>query len=105
MLIVIAEAEVPEGSRAGMIAAGTAMITASRQEAGCLGYDYAWDIIEPNVMRIRELWTDEAALRFHFQTPHMAAFLGALRADRNVKTKITVYDGGNPHEIGRYAVT
>ena len=104
MLIVIAEAEMPEGSRAGMIAAGTAMITASRQEAGCLGYDYAWDIIEPNVMRIRELWKDEAALRFHFQTPHMKAFLAALYADRNVKTKITVYDGGNPYEIGKYAV-
>lgn len=103
MLIVIAEAEVPEGSRAGMIEAGTAMITASRQEAGCLGYDYAWDIIDPNIMRIRELWKDEAALRFHFKTPHMAAFLAALRADRDVKTTITVYDGGNPHDILKYA--
>lgn len=104
MLIVIAEADVPEGSRAGMIAAGTAMLTASRQEAGCLGYDYAWDVIEPNVMRIRELWADEAALRFHFKTPHMAAFLATLRADRAVKTKITVYEAGNPHDIGKYAV-
>lgn len=104
MLIVIAEAEVPESSRAGMIAAGAAMIAASRQEAGCLGYDYAWDMLDPNVLRIRELWKDEAALRFHFRTPHMAAFLAALRADRAVRTRIVVYDGENPHEIGKYAV-
>jgi len=104
MLIVIAEAEVPEASRAGMIAAGSAMVTASRQEEGCLGYDYAWDILDPSVMRIRELWKDEAALRFHFSTPHMAAFLAALRADRAVRTKIVVYDGANPYEIGKYAV-
>lgn len=104
MLIVIAEAQVPEGNRAAMVAAGTAMITASRKEEGCLGYDYAWDIIEPNVMRICELWRDEAALRFHFQTPHMAIFLAALRAERDVKTKITVHEGGNPHEITKYAL-
>jgi quinol monooxygenase YgiN len=104
MLIVIAEAEVPEGSRAALLEAGAAMVTASRQEAGCVGYDYAWDILDPNVMRIRELWKDEAALRFHFKTPHMAAFLGALRAEKTVKTTIVVYDGGNPHEIGKYAV-
>ncbi len=103
MLIVIAEASVPEASRAGILAAGAAMVTASRQEAGCLGYDYAWDILEPGTMRIRELWADEEALRFHFRTPHMAAFLAALRADRAVKVQITVYDAGTPHEIGRYA--
>jgi len=104
MLIVIAEAVVPETSRAALLAAGAAMVTASRQEAGCAGYDYAWDILEPNVMRIREIWKDEAALRFHFKTPHMAAFLGALRADREVKTSIVVYDSENPHEIGKYAL-
>ncbi len=105
MLIVIAEADVPEASRAGMIAAGTAMITASRLEAGCLGYDYAWDMIDPNVLRIREFWKDADALRLHFRTPHMAAFLAALRADRAVRTKIVVYEGGAPHEIGRYAAS
>lgn len=104
MLIVIAEAFVPEASRAALLEAGAAMVTASRQEAGCAGYDYAWDILEPNVMRIRELWQDEAALRFHFKTPHMAVFLAALRADKNVKTSIAVYDAGNPHEILKYAM-
>ncbi len=104
MLIVIAEAYVPETSRAALLDAGAAMVTASRQEEGCLGYDYAWDILEPDTMRIRELWTDEAALRFHFRTPHMAAFLKALRSDPAVTTKITVYEAGNPHEIGKYAV-
>lgn len=104
MLFVVAEAEVPEASRAAIIAASTAMVTASRREEGCLGYDYAWDMLEPGRMRVLEIWQDEAALRLHFRTPHMAAFLAALAADHSVKTKLTVYEGGNPHEIGKYAV-
>lgn len=104
MLIVIAEAEVPEASRVTLIAAATAMVTASRQEAGCLGYDYAFDLLDPGKLRVLEQWKDEAALRFHFTTPHMAAFLAALAADRNVKTKIVVYEGSNPHDIGKYAL-
>lgn len=102
MLIVIAEAEVPEASRTAMIEAGRRMVTASRQEEGCLGYDYAWDILEPGMMRVREIWKDEDALRLHFRTPHMAAFLAALEADRSVRTRIVVYEAGNPHPISPY---
>ena len=53
------------------------MIEASRAEPGCAGYDYAFDLIEPDLMRVRELWRDEQALKDHFATPHMAAFLKA----------------------------
>ena len=53
------------------------MIEASRAEPGCGGYDYAFDLLEPDLMRVRELWKDEQALKDHFATPHMAAFLKA----------------------------
>ena len=55
------------------------LAAASRAEAGCAGYDYAFDMLEPGLMRVREWWRDEQALRDHFATPHMAAFLKALR--------------------------
>src|SRR4249919_3683022 len=60
------------------------MIEASRAEAGCAGYDYAVDMLEPDLMRVRELWRDEQALKDHFATPHMAAFLKGLRELRPV---------------------
>lgn len=102
MLIVVADAVVKPENRDRMEEAGPAMVVPSRQEEGCLGYSYAWDMIEPNRLRIIELWKDEAALRFHFRTPHMAAFLKALGEMANSPPAITVYEAGAAHDIGRY---
>lgn len=101
MLIVIATAKVDPANRARMEEVGAAMVTASRLEAGCLGYSYAWDYLEPDTMRATELWRDAAALRFHFATPHMAAFLRALkemgtrrRRSRSMRPATRIRSGG-----------
>lgn len=49
-----------------------AMLAASRAEEGCLEYTYAEDIADPGLIRVFEVWRDQAALDAHFQTPHMA---------------------------------
>ena len=79
MLIVLADARFDPAQTSEIIAVARPMIEASRAEAGCAGYDYAFDMLEPGLMRVREWWRDEQALRDHFATPHMAAFLKALR--------------------------
>lgn len=78
MLMVIGTAKLGEGSLEAGREAFTAMITASREEEGCIDYAYAVDVLDPTILRITEKWVDEAALAFHFQTPHMAAFQSAL---------------------------
>ena len=70
------------------------MIEASRAEPGCAGYDYAVDMLEPDLMRVRELWRDEQALKDHFATPHMAAFLKGLRELRPVSVTVKCYELG-----------
>jgi len=50
------------------------------------GYDYAFDLLEPDLMRVRELWRDDQAPKDHFATPHMAAFLKGLRELRPTVT-------------------
>ena len=102
MLIVIATAVVEERNRQRMEEVGRAMLEASRGEAGCLGYASAWDFLQPNVMNAIELWRDEAALRFHFGTPHMAAFLKALAEMGNSAPEISVHPAESGHEIRRY---
>ncbi|BCW88619.1 Putative monooxygenase YcnE [Alphaproteobacteria bacterium SO-S41] len=102
MLIVVGNAKVVARQRDRMMRACEAMVTASRLEEGCAGYNYAFDILEPEMMRVIELWRDEAALRFHFRTPHMAAFLGELAA-MGSRPDIVVYEAGNPHPISGYA--
>jgi quinol monooxygenase YgiN len=49
-----------------------AMLSASRAEDGCLEYAYAEDVAEPGLIRIFEVWRDQAAIDAHFQTAHMA---------------------------------
>ena len=80
MLIVLADARFDPDQTDAVRALARPMIEASRREAGCAGYDYAFDLLEPGLLRIREWWKDEQALRDHFATPHMAIFLAGLRA-------------------------
>ena len=78
MLMVIGTAKLGDGALEGGRAALEAMITASREEDGCIDYAYAIDVLDPAIMRITEKWVDEAALVTHFQAPHMATFQKAL---------------------------
>lgn len=78
MLMVVGTAKLGEGALEAGRAAFEAMITASREEEGCIDYGYAVDVLDPSVLRITEKWVDEAALAYHFQTPHMAAFQRTL---------------------------
>jgi quinol monooxygenase YgiN len=53
------------------------MLIATRPEDGCIDYAYAEDLAEPGVIRVFEIWRDQAALDAHFKTPHMAAWRAA----------------------------
>ncbi len=50
------------------------MVTATRAEDGCLQYAFAEDVLEPGLIRISELWRDQAALDAHRAAPHMIAW-------------------------------
>jgi len=54
-----------------------AMIEASRAEEGCLAYSYAEDVLDRGLVRISELWRDDAALEAHFRSAHIAAWRAA----------------------------
>ena len=103
MLLVISEALVRPDNRARMERASQAMILASRTEAGCLGYSYGWSLTDPDTLVVVEQWRDAAALRDHFQTPHMADFLKELAEMGNPEPHITVHETDAGHRIGRYA--
>ncbi|MHA7818923.1 MAG: putative quinol monooxygenase [Erythrobacter sp.] len=98
MLIVLAEATLGEGALDKGREAMEAMVKASRAEKQCLGYSYATDVLDPNKLVIVEKWVDEAALAFHFQTPHMAAFREALQGLEIKITQLAKFqaDDGSP---------
>jgi quinol monooxygenase YgiN len=57
-----------------------AMVEASRAEDGCLEYSYAEDALDPGLIRVTELWRDQAALDRHFRSAHIAAWRAAWPA-------------------------
>jgi quinol monooxygenase YgiN len=94
MLVVLAEARFDLSQVDRVRAVARPMIEASRGETGCAGYDYAFDLLEPDLMRVRELWRDEQALKDHFATPHMATFLKGLQELRPVSVTVKCYELG-----------
>jgi len=94
MLVVLAEARFDASQTDEVRKVARPMIETSRAEPGCAGYDYAFDLLKPDLMRVRELWRDEQALKDHFATPHMAAFLKSLRSLRPVSVSVRCYELG-----------
>ena len=48
------------------------ILTAIRNEEGCLAYDYYFSAQDENVVLLIERWESEAHLRVHLTQPHMA---------------------------------
>ena len=69
-----------------------AVIQATRAEAGCIDYAYAEDVAESGLIRVFELWTDQAALDAHFQSPHMRAWQEARAGYGFYDRDISVYE-------------
>ena len=99
MLIVLADARFDPAQADQVRAIARPMIEASRREPGCAGYDYAFDLIEPDLMRVREWWKDEQALKDHFATPHMAAFLMNLRELKPATVVVKCYELGSERKM------
>jgi quinol monooxygenase YgiN len=79
MIVVMGEARFGAGEIDRLAEVLRRTIEATRAEPGCAYYSYARDLIEPDLLRISERWTDEAAFETHLRTPHMAELGAALR--------------------------
>ena len=67
-----------------------ANIEASRKEGGCDAYSYAVDLIEPDLLRISEIWRDEAALDTHAK--RVPELMRPLEGARVEAMNITAYE-------------
>lgn len=76
-LIIAGTVRVPPENLAGIRPHMLAMLTASRAEDGCIEYSYAQDVAEPGLVRVFEVWRDQAALDAHFASEHMKAWRAA----------------------------
>ena len=68
------------------------MMAASRAEDGCLTYSYGEDVAEPGLIRVFELWRDQAAIDAHVAAPHMAVWRAACAEHGVSDRKLFAYE-------------
>lgn len=76
MRIIVAGWLIYEGDEetcARIIVEGAEHIAASRQEEGCVAYNWAVDPLEPGKIHVYEEWESEVALLQHFRDPSYLA--------------------------------
>ena len=80
MIVVIGRVRTDADRRARLIEIGQTVANESRQEAGCISYALYQDTEDENAFLFVEEWHDEAALRRHFTTAHIAEFMSTVRS-------------------------
>ena len=78
MIVVTAHARLKPGAREAAVEAALKMREASRAEPGCREYGFWFAIDDPDSLFVFERWDDQAALDFHFSTPHLAEFAQSI---------------------------
>jgi quinol monooxygenase YgiN len=75
MRVVIAGTyRVPPANLAKLKPHMDAVVAASRAEDGCQVYSHAHDGQDPGLIRVFEIWRDQAAFDAHGVAPHVAAW-------------------------------
>lgn len=76
-LDVVAVIQAQAGHEDTVRAALQELVTATRQESGCLSYDLKVAADQPSVFVTVEKWSSAEDLAAHMQSPHIAAALEA----------------------------
>jgi len=92
MIIIAGTVDVHAEDLNAFLAAVKKVSESSRQEKGCLAYQFAHAVEDRNRLSLFEVWADKAAFDSHLQAPHFLAYreaTGKLRQTRNIGR----YDG------------
>lgn len=74
------------------IAAAKDVITASRAEPGCISYTLYQSPYDKTQFFFFEEWRNQAAIDFHFETPHFKTFGENLKTMTAAPADIVIYD-------------
>jgi quinol monooxygenase YgiN len=100
MIIIQGWIRLAEGEIERLRPAAEAMIRTTRSsEPGCFEYNFAVDLVEPNLLRIGERWADQAALDAHFASAHMKEFQKAIAAAKIVGLSAMSYNGSDERKL------
>jgi quinol monooxygenase YgiN len=91
-IIIAGTVRAPPEALAALKPHQLAMLAASRAEDGCITYSYGLDVAEPGLIRVFEVWRDQAAIDAHFKAPHMAVWRAACAEHGVSERKLFAYE-------------
>jgi quinol monooxygenase YgiN len=74
MIVIAGYFRVPKAALAEMAPYVSAYVAAVRAEPGCREFTFAYDAVDPELIRAFEIYEDRAAFEAHGRTPHLAAW-------------------------------
>ena len=78
MIIVHGSIPIRPEAREQALELARRMADATREEVGCISYDFYVGLADPNTLMLFQEWENMDCLMGHFQTPHMDEFLQEL---------------------------
>jgi quinol monooxygenase YgiN len=91
MLIIAGHVRVPETAKAALQAPLEVFVAATRSERGCRDFSFAWDTLDSEIMRVFEIFDDEAAFEAHRQSAHMAVWRAVREKLGVIRTELSSY--------------
>ena len=92
MLILAAKCSGKPERRIDVLRLAAAVAKPSKAEEGCISYEVYEQSSAGNEFLFFEEWADQAALDFHFQTPHFLEFVKAISECLQAPPSIRVYE-------------
>ncbi len=99
MIILAGSVRIAPGKRADALPVMQAMVRATRAEPGCVGYSFAFDALDDHLVRIFEVYRDQAAVDFHRAAPHFAAWRASWTEAGIGDRQITLYEVAASREV------
>jgi len=78
MIIVHGTIPIRPDARERALELARSMAEASREEHGCISYEFYVGLSDPNTLMLFQEWDSMETLMAHFQTEHMESFLQEL---------------------------
>ncbi len=94
MIVVAGTIRIPADKIDAVMPTAHTLIAATRKEAGCILYSFAFDVVEPGLLRIFEQWESRAHLDAHLKQPHMGPWRAKLGEVGASGRDIKVYEAG-----------
>ena len=99
MIVILGTVRLPPQNLGAARPVMAAMTRASRGEDGCIAYAYAEDVFEPGLIRVSEVWRDQAALDAHAKAPHLTQWRTAWPALEIGERRLMAYEAADPKPI------